>query len=153
MKTKRTLYAALLAALLAAALLCMFLADSIQQDHGQVEVTEGVIETELGDLTYKLYRPVSATAQNQAPGVLLLHGYQNDHETCAAYAIELSRRGVVVLALDEYGHGSSTVGLVNRGYVNHRVTVNFGEESEADGTYVSIGGTVQDGSPNVNIGG
>ena len=143
MKIKRTHCAVLLAILLVAAFLCMFLADGIQRDRGQVEITEGVIETELGDLTYKLYRPTGATAQNPAPGVLLLHGYQNDHETSAAYAIELSRRGVVVLALDEYGHGNSTVGLVHRGYVNHRVTVNFGEENEADGSYVSIGGTVR----------
>lgn len=143
MNTKRTTWAVLLAVLLAAAFACMFFADRIQRDGGRVEVTAGVIETELGELTYKLYRPVDATAQNPAPGVLLLHGYQNDHETSAAYAIELSRRGVVVLALDEYGHGGTTAGLVNRGYVNHRVTVNFGEDSEADGTYVSVGGAVR----------
>lgn len=143
MKTKRMRLAVLLAVLLVAAFVCMIFADRIQRDGGQVEITEGVIETEQGDLVYKLYRPVSATAQNPAPGVLLLHGYQNDHETSAAYAIELSRRGVVVLALDEYGHGSTTIGLANRGYVNHRVTVNFGEESEADGTYVSVGGQIR----------
>ena len=143
MKTKRTTWAVLLAVLLAAAFACMFFADRIQRAGGEVEITAGVIETELGDLTYKLYRPAVATAQNPAPGVLLLHGYQNDHETSAAYAIELSRRGVVVLALDEYGHGGTTAGLVNRGYVNHRVTVNFGEDSEADGTYVSVGGAVR----------
>lgn len=143
MKSKRIRLAILLFVLLAVAMICMAIADNIQRDGGRVEITEGVIETELGNMTYKLYRPVSATAQSPAPGVLLLHGYQNDHETSAAYAIELSRRGAVVLALDEYGHGSTTVGLVNRGYVNHRVTVNFGEESEADGTYVSVGGAVR----------
>ena len=36
---------------------------------------------------YKLYTPKTVTAEPPAPGVLLLHGYQNDHETCAAYAI------------------------------------------------------------------
>ena len=36
--------------------------------------------------------------------------------------------GAVVLALDEYGHGSTEIGLLNRGFVNHRVKVNFGEE-------------------------
>ena len=46
---------------------------------------------------YKLYTPKTATAETPAPGVLLLHGYQNDHETCAAYAIKLARRGAVVL--------------------------------------------------------
>lgn len=98
------------------------------------------METNVGDMTYKLYVPENATADTPAPAVLLLHGYQNDHETCGAYAIELARRGVVVLALDEYGHGTSEPGLVNRGYVNHKVTVNYGEDSEEDGTYVSIDG-------------
>lgn len=89
---------------------------------------------------YKLYTPKTATAETPAPGVLLLHGYQNDHETCAAYAIKLARRGAVVLCTDEYGHGSTTAGLINRGYVNHKVTVNYGEDSVEDGTFKTIGG-------------
>lgn len=89
---------------------------------------------------YKLYTPKTATAETPAPGVLLLHGYQNDHETCAAYAIKLARRGAVVLCLDEYGHGSTTAGLINRGYVNHKVTVNYGEDSGEDGTFKTISG-------------
>ena len=120
---------------------CMGISHRIQTDHGNVDVSNGVLTTEFGELTFKLYEPVTATAENPAPGVLLLHGYQNDSETCAAYAIELARRGAVVLALDEYGHGSSEAGLINRGYVNHRVKVLFGEDSEADGTFVKIGGT------------
>ena len=120
---------------------CMCIANGIQTDHGRVDVAKGSLETAYGDLTFKLYVPETATAENPAPGVLLLHGYQNDHETCAAYAIELARRGAVVMSLDEYGHGSSTAGLLNRGYVNHRVKVNFGEDSEADGTFVEIGST------------
>ena len=120
---------------------CMCVAHGIQTGHGTISVSKGIVETDGGDLTYKLYVPETATADSPAPGVLLLHGYQNDHETCAAYAIELARRGVVVMSLDEYGHGSSEVSLVNRGYVNHRVKVNFGQDSEADGTFVSVSGT------------
>lgn len=45
----------------------------------------------------------------------LLHGCQNDHGTSTAYAIELSRRSVVVLALDEYGHGGTTYSTNNDG--------------------------------------
>ena len=131
---------ALLLALLLGVFGCMFLAHGIQTGHGTVAVSEGSIAIDEGNLTYKLYVPETASAEDPAPGVLLLHGYQNDHETCAAYAIELARRGAVVLALDEYGHGSTDVGMARRGYVNHRVKVNFGEESEADGTFVSVGG-------------
>jgi len=120
---------------------CMSIANSIQTDYGRVDVSKGVIQLASGDLSFKLYVPQTATAENPAPGVLLLHGYQNDHETCAAYAIELARRGAVVMSLDEYGHGFTKTGLLSRGYVNHRVKVNFGEDSEADGTFVEIGGT------------
>lgn len=138
-KIKRPL--AVLLALILGVFGCMCVAHGIQTDHGSVDVSEGVIDTNVGDLTYKLYVPDNATSETPAPGVLLLHGYQNDHETCAAYAIELARRGVVVMALDEYGHGGSDAGLLNRGYVNHRVKVNFGEDSAEDGTFVEIGGS------------
>ncbi len=136
--TKRSL--ALLLALLVGVFSCMLVAHTIQTDSGKVEVSRGTIEIEQGTLYYKLYVPEGADADSPAPGVLLLHGYQNDHETCAAYAIELARRGVVVMSLDEYGHGKTSAGMINRGYVNHKVTVNYGEDSEADGTFVSAGG-------------
>ena len=136
---KRTI--ALLLALIVVIFACLGVAHGIQTDGGNIRVSKGVLVTDLGDLTFKLYEPKAASAANPAPGVLLLHGYQNDSETCAAYAIELARRGAVVLALDEYGHGYSEAGLINRGYVNQRVKVNFGQDSEADGTFVEIGGT------------
>ncbi len=129
-----------LIALIIAVFSCMAMADNIQKGGGTIAVTEGYLESDAGDLYYKLYTPETATAETPAPGVLLLHGYQNDHETCAAYAIELARRGAVVLTIDEYGHGTTVPGMMARGTVNHKVTVNFGEDSEEDGTYVEIGG-------------
>ena len=140
MKHTRRNAAVALVLLLAIVFGCMFAADRIQRGNGTIAVTEGWIETDVGNLMYKLYTPKTATAENPAPGVLLLHGYQNDHETCAAYAIELARHGAVVLCLDEYGHGSTTAGLINRGYVNHKVTVNYGDDSVEDGTFKTIGG-------------
>ena len=151
MRTKRTKWAVLLGLLLICAFVALTIANGIQTDHGNIVVTEGVIDAyrgeggaeHLGMMTYKLYTPRTATAENKAPGVLLLHGYQNDRETNAAYAIELARRGVVVLSLDEYGHGFSEPGLKERGYVNHTVKVNYGEESVELGTYKKAGGTVR----------
>ncbi len=140
MKHKQIRSLAILLVLIVAVLVCMALADNIQRCGGTVAVTEGTIECDAGELYYKLYSPKTATPENPAPGVLLLHGYQNDHETCAAYAIELARRGAVVLAIDEYGHGETEPGMLARGTVNHKVTVNFGQDSEEDGTYVAIGG-------------
>lgn len=54
-----------------------------------------------------LYIPSTATPESPAPGVLAVHGYLNSHEMQLAAAIELSRRGYVVLAVDQTGHGSS----------------------------------------------
>jgi pimeloyl-ACP methyl ester carboxylesterase len=54
-----------------------------------------------------LYIPPNATAQTPAPGVLAVHGYINSRETQNGFAIEFSRRGYVVLAIDQTGHGYS----------------------------------------------
>lgn len=123
---------------------CMIIANGIQSSWGKVSVE--AVRYEFKDskgesqyLTGKLYKPESATAENPAPAVLMLHGYQNDKETNDAFSIELSRRGVVVLSLDEYGHGWTTAGLKERGWTNHKVTVNYGEDSEEEGTYKTIG--------------
>ena len=141
-RPKRNLKASFLAlvVLLAIAAACMFVADRVQRDNGRVAIEDGTITTECGDVAYKLYIPASATPETPAPGVLLLHGYQNDHETNAAYAIELARRGYVALSIDCYGHGATTAGLTSRGYVNHVVKVNYGNDSEADGTFLQISG-------------
>ena len=124
-------------------------ANNIQNDNGNISVSMDSFEMEYTDLNgekqtgnvvYKLYVPNSATSNSKAPALLLLHGYQNDHETDAAFAIELARRGTVVMAIDEFGHGATDISMVNRGFVNHKVTVNYGNDSEADGTFVTIGG-------------
>jgi hypothetical protein len=127
----------------------MAIASGIQNDFGKIDVTAGTFETTYktmdgeeitGEIAYKLYVPKTATTTSKASALLLLHGYQNDHETSAAYALELARRGVVVLAIDEFGHGATTISLINRGYVNHKVTVNYGTDLKENKTYVEIGG-------------
>ncbi|MBO4286253.1 MAG: hypothetical protein J5880_02830, partial [Bacilli bacterium] len=99
--------------------LCVGLAHGIESDWGGVNVTSGYIEanTELDGsgvaykMGYKLYIPEGVDENNPAPAVLCLHGYQNDHETSAAYAIEFARHGYVALAIDEFGHGSTNIGM------------------------------------------
>jgi len=54
-----------------------------------------------------LYIPANATKQTPAPGILAVHGYINSRETQDGFAIEFARRGYVVLALDQTGHGYS----------------------------------------------
>ena len=129
-------------AFLATTFVCMPLANALQTDFGKVEVSMGSFQDSNTEkaLTYKLYRPKSADETHKAPAVLLLHGYQNDHETSAAYAIELARRGFVCLALDEYGHGATEISMIERGYVNHKTNYTFGLPDKNGKYIVEIGG-------------
>lgn len=58
-------------------------------------------------LSALLYIPPNASARTPAPAVLAVHGYINSREVQGPFAIELARRGYVVLALDQSGHGYS----------------------------------------------
>ncbi len=130
-----------LGSLLVTTFTCMGLAHGIQQDWGNVNVTSGqitatTVDNEEYSMGYKLYIPKGVDANNPAPAVLCLHGYQNDHETSAGYAIEFARHGYVALAIDEFGHGSTNIGMMYRGYTNHKVAkVCYGWDSPDDGTY------------------
>jgi len=87
---------------------CVVLAHEVESDFGKVQVRVVRFPGEQGvTLVGKLYVPRIAMEEAPRPAVLALHGFQNDKETQDAFAIELSRRGFVVLALDQYGHGSS----------------------------------------------
>ena len=63
-----------------------------------------------------LYVPPGATAANPAPGILAVHGYINSRETQDGFAIEFARRGYVVLALDQTGHGYSGGAAFSEGF-------------------------------------
>ncbi|WP_423066954.1 alpha/beta hydrolase family protein [Devosia sp. CN2-171] len=54
-----------------------------------------------------LYVPPGVSTENKAPAILAVHGYFNSRETQDGFAIEFARRGYVVLALDQGGHGYS----------------------------------------------
>ena len=54
-----------------------------------------------------VYIPRNATERSPAPGILAVHGYINSRETQDGFAIEFARRGYVVVALDQTGHGYS----------------------------------------------
>lgn len=88
-----------------------------------VERADGV---SISDLRFKgadgtvfsalLYRPAAATARTPAPGILAVHGYINSRETQSPFAIEFARRGYVVLALDQRGHGYTGGAAVTQGF-------------------------------------
>ncbi|MCP5330842.1 MAG: alpha/beta fold hydrolase [Pseudomonadales bacterium] len=58
-------------------------------------------------LSAYLYIPPGVDAQHPAPGILAIHGYINSREVQSGFAIEFARRGYVVLAMDQAGHGHS----------------------------------------------
>ena len=53
-----------------------------------------------------LYAPKSASSSNKLPAVVLTHGYLNNREHQLPFAVELARRGFVVLTVDREGHGN-----------------------------------------------
>ena len=73
---------------------------------GTVQVSDLRFTTsDGGRMSALLYKPLGASRENPAPGVLAIHGYINSRETQSGFAIELARRGFVVLAIDQSGHG------------------------------------------------
>ncbi|MBA4384383.1 MAG: hypothetical protein C0410_06580 [Anaerolinea sp.] len=80
----------------------------IETDFGKVDVSNIFLTDENGDtVAARLYRPVAATAASPLPAVINIHGYQNDKLVDDSFAIELSRRGFVVISPDIMGHGDS----------------------------------------------
>lgn len=82
---------------------------------GATSVKRISFETERGVLSGLLYMPDGASASDPRPTVVVTHGYLNSAEMQDANAIELSRRGYVVLALDMYDHGHSAGNDSNTG--------------------------------------
>lgn len=98
-----------LVGLLVVIVISVTLAFEVRSDFGKVAVTFVRIEAPDGHMvTGRLYRPKYATEQNPLPAVVAVHGGNNDKDTQAPAAIELARRGFVVLAADADGHGDNT---------------------------------------------
>ncbi len=104
----KKLYRNLLYISLALILLGGLLANLIQTDFGKVTVKDVRFAAPNGRMySALLYIPAGVTAETPAPGILAIHGYINTRETQDGFAIEFARRGFVVLALDQSGHGYS----------------------------------------------
>lgn len=108
------------------ALVSMIFANLIQTDFGKIDVATAsfVVDEGTNDaytITYKIYIPKEASETNPLPAVLCLHGYQNDRETSAAYALEAARRGMVAVCIDEFGHGYNERSMKSRGWTTYKV--------------------------------
>ena len=86
------------------------LASLTQKGFGRVAVSN-VTYTNFNGLLVraKLLKPLSASTSSPVPGILYIHGYQNNRETSDPYCIELARRGMAVLEIDAIGRGNSGI--------------------------------------------
>lgn len=82
-------------------------ASRFNNSNGKVDVSRIYFDTPRGELSGLLYKPDGAD-ENPRPAIVATHGYLNSAEMQDAQAIEMSKRGYVVLALDQYDHGHST---------------------------------------------
>lgn len=81
----------------------------VHTSFGKVAITDMTYVTEDGArMRALLYVPVSATVENPVPAIVSIHGYNNTREVQDVNAVELSRRGYVVIAIDAYDHGGSS---------------------------------------------
>jgi hypothetical protein len=99
----------LLLILIAIVLVSAFIASRIQTSGGRVQVHDIKIPTQNGQwVAGDLFKPRSATAKNPAPLVVVVPGFQRSREALANIAIELARRGIVVISIDPYAQGRSS---------------------------------------------
>ncbi|WP_246188235.1 hypothetical protein [Metabacillus lacus] len=108
----------LLAISLLLILIGSFGASMFNSSNGNVDVSRVYFETPRGELSGLLYMPDGAD-QEARPTIVATHGYLNSGEMQAAQAIEMSKRGYVVLALDQYDHGHSTGTMENQSRFSH----------------------------------
>jgi hypothetical protein len=89
-------------------LLGSLLANLVNSNGGATTVSEVTIFGTNGyQISAYVYTPSTATAQNPAPGVAMWHGLNNQKDYMDNTALELARRGFVVVSADMTGHGSS----------------------------------------------
>lgn len=79
----------------------------VNTNKGRTDVQRIDFDTDRGTLSGLLYTPEGTSAATPRPAIIVTHGYLNSGEMQDLNAIELSRRGFVVLALDMYDHGHS----------------------------------------------
>ena len=91
-------------------------------------------------LSALLYKPLNASEATPAPAVLAVHGYINSRETQSAFAIEFARRGYVVLAIDQTGHGFSDGAAFSAGYGGPAALRYLRSLSYVDGENVALTG-------------
>jgi len=79
----------------------------INNDFGKLDVKSILISNGGKWISGLLYRPISATAENPQPAIILAHGISGSKQMLSGIALELARQGFVALSIDLVGHGNS----------------------------------------------
>ncbi len=118
------------------------------QGSGGVEVREARWRTPEGAvMSGLLYRPPGLEAGRRAPAVLLSHGYINTREMQSPFAIELARRGFVVLAMDMTGHGGSGGNVGAAGFGGPSALTFLRSQPIVDSDQIGLAGHSMGGGP------
>lgn len=92
---------------LAIIFICIFIGYQVDTCVGTVKVQRVYFPDGKLTISGKLYTPIRATSETKAPAVITAHGQDDGPEFYSALALELARRGYVVLSLECTGQGSS----------------------------------------------
>lgn len=126
-KSKKVLCIALVLCLISMCASYLFLSSG-----GTVKINELNLVIPSGETIHVYeYRPQTATTENPAPAVIFSHGNDSTLQSHQDYAMELSRRGFVVFALDITSAGMSSP-------VSDASTVGFGVYDLVDYVYYSL---------------
>ena len=123
-------------------------------DGGRIDVMDFKLPTENGQwITADLLRPKTATDKSPAPVVIVCPGFERSKETMDSYALELARRGLVVIVIDPYAQGASSATYQRRSaslegygvvpmveYVFDTPNLNYIDKSRIGATGYSAGG-------------
>ena len=131
-----------------------FFAYIIQSSGGKVDIQSIKFPTQNGQLLVAdLFKPKTASKENPAPLVIVIPGFQRSKETLSNISIELSRRGIVVIAIDPYAQGFSSSSMSNTSassegygmyaivdYIYNTSNLNYIDKSKIAATGHSAGG-------------
>jgi len=131
-----------------------FITSGIQSSWGRVHVQSVKIPTQNGQwVVADWFKPRSATAEDPAPFIAVVPGFQRSKEALSNMALELARRGFVVASIDPYAQGASSSSLSRRAattegygmfavvdYVASSENLNYVDKSRIGATGHSAGG-------------
>ena len=91
-----------------AIILGCFISSSVDSNYGTVKTTRiNLVDADGYRFSANLYVPVTATAENPAPAMIISPGGDCNADIASPWASELSRRGYVVAAVDYTGAGET----------------------------------------------